>query len=110
MTTRRKPTLVFGVAGVAAWLGVKAGTVTQWLEREKRGDVPPTPTPDILLSPGRSGVPDRGWLLERRDDWKEWRASLPGQGRSWRDSDGNLLPRQRHKPPDASDKETRDDQ
>ena len=80
MTTRRKPTLVFGVAGVANWLGVKAGTVTQWLEREKRGDVPPTPTPDILLSPGRSGVPDRGWLLNRRTEWLEWRASLPGRG------------------------------
>lgn len=98
MSTGRKPTLVFGVAGVANWLGVKAGTVTQWLEREKRGDVPPTPRPDILLSPGRSGVPDRGWLLTRRAEWLEWRASLPGRGAPG-------VPRPRN----TNDKETSDD-
>jgi hypothetical protein len=80
MTTRRKPTLVFGVAGVANWLGVQPGTVTQWLEREKRGEVPPTPRPDVLLTPGRSGVPDRGWLITRRPEWVAWAASRPGRG------------------------------
>jgi hypothetical protein len=84
MTTRRKPTLVFGVAGVAAWLGVQPGTVTQWLEREKKREkndrTPLTPEPDILLSPGRSGVPDRGWLLSRRPEWEAWAAARPGRG------------------------------
>ena len=75
MTTRRKPTLYFGVACVAGWLGVKSSTVSQWLLRY--GD---TPAPDAELLPGRNGIPDRGWLLNRRPEWEAWRASLPGRG------------------------------
>ena len=81
MTTRRKPTLYFGIAAIADWLSVRPDTVTHWLIRAEKGEVPGTPTPDMHLTPGRiRGVPDRGWLLERRLEWEEWRASLPGRG------------------------------
>lgn len=68
MNARRKPTLYFGVAEVAVWFGVKPDTVSQWLHRYDD-----TPAPDAELLPGRNGVPDRGWLLCRREEWEAWR-------------------------------------
>jgi hypothetical protein len=74
-TTGRKPTVYFGVARVADWLDVQPGTVSKWLERYDDW-----PAADMLLTPGRSGVPDRGWLLSRRPEWEAWKAARPGQG------------------------------
>jgi hypothetical protein len=64
-----------GVAGVAAWFGNEPETVSKWLSRYDDW-----PTPDAEISPGRNGVPDCGWLPERKADWLAWKASLPGQG------------------------------
>jgi hypothetical protein len=64
-----------GAAGVAAWFGVEPGTVTKWLSRYEGW-----PVPDCELAPGRNGVADHGWLPEREQEWREWKAGLPGQG------------------------------
>src|SRR5690348_8008340 len=61
-----------GVAGVAAWLGVKPQTVTKWLRRY--GNVPES---DAYLAPGRSF---RMWLPEREAEWRAWARSRPGRG------------------------------
>lgn len=78
MKTTKRPVRYLGVAGVAAWFGVEPGTVTKWLHRYEGW-----PVPDALLEPGRNtrtGEPDKGWLPEREDEWRQWKASLPGQG------------------------------
>lgn len=71
----RTPARFLGVAGVASWFGVDAATVTKWLTRYDGW-----PVPDAEVEPGRHGIADRGWLPEREEEWREWRASLPGRG------------------------------
>jgi hypothetical protein len=71
-----RPAVHVGVAGVAAWFGVDPRTVSQWLVRYRD-----TPVPDIELRPGRNGVPDRGWLPSREQEWRDWKASKPGTRR-----------------------------
>lgn len=75
MGSTRRPLHCAGVAGVAQWFGVKPETVTKWMLRH-----PGYPEPDVTISPGRNGRPDQGWLPEREAEWREWKASLPGQG------------------------------
>jgi hypothetical protein len=79
MSTNRKPVRHLGVAGIAALFDVKPQTVTKWLARYDNW-----PQPDIELAPGRNGIPDRGWLPEREQEWREWKAILPGQGAAGR--------------------------
>jgi hypothetical protein len=62
-------TKYLGIAGVAAWFGVKKDTVSQW-----RGRYPDTPPPDAQI--GRTP----GWLPAREADWKRW-YSEKGPGR-----------------------------
>jgi hypothetical protein len=78
-TSPRQPIRYCGVGGVAAWLGVKPGTVTTWVDRYEDTRTP-TPVADIELEPGRHGVPDKGWAPERKDEWIAWRESRPGRG------------------------------
>lgn len=61
-----------GVAGVAAWFGVDAKTVSKWLIRY--ADKHPTPVPDAEIE----GT--KGWLPEREKDWRAWDAARAGQG------------------------------
>lgn len=58
-----------GVAGVAAWFGVAPATVTKWLARYDRW-----PEPDAMIGS------EKGWLSEREQEWRAWKAALPGQG------------------------------
>ena len=82
MTTRRKPTLYFGVACIAAWLGVKPGTVSPWLIHydDTNTSEDGYPAPDAELLPGRNGIPERGWLLNRRPEWEAWRKTFRNDG------------------------------
>jgi hypothetical protein len=58
------------LAGIAAELGVRPGTVYQWRYRYREQE-PRFPDPDIVFL-GREG-----WLLETV---LAWRARMPGQG------------------------------
>jgi hypothetical protein len=58
-----------GVAGVAAWFGVAPATVTKWLARYDGW-----PEPDAMIGT------EKGWLPEREQEWRAWKAALPGQG------------------------------
>jgi hypothetical protein len=75
VTASRMPIRYLGVAGVARWFGVQPETVSIWMLRH-----PGWPQPDAEIVPGRHGVPDRGWLPEREQEWREWRAAFPGRG------------------------------
>ena len=81
-TATRAPARYVGVAGVAGWFGVSPATVTKWLDRYDD-----TPAPDAEIEPGRHGIADRGWLPGREQEWRAWRASLPGRtGRPRKDA------------------------
>ena len=67
------PVRYLGIAGVAEWFGVQAPTVTKWLARYRGW-----PEPDALIGA------ERGWLPEREQEWRDWKATLPGQGAAGR--------------------------
>ena len=73
----RKPLRMVGAAGIGAWCGVDARTVSSWLQRYDD-----TPTPDAEINPGRHGIPDRAWLdtPARRKEWLDWMKTRPGRG------------------------------
>lgn len=69
------PTRHLGVSGVAAELGVTVGTVTKWIRRyPPQVGTHPTPTPDVMVDD------IMGWSRGRMDEWRQWRADMPGQG------------------------------
>lgn len=70
-----RPTRHVGVYEVARALGVDQRTVSKWIDRyPPRMGVRPTPTPDVTVGS------IMGWHPERIDEWRAWRASMPGQG------------------------------
>ena len=69
--SRRGAVTYVGRSGVAAWLGVKPGTVTKYLER-----YPNTPQPDAYSSPDHKGAL---WLPEREAEWRAWASARPGR-------------------------------
>lgn len=69
----RRTVSYLGVAGVAAWFGVEPQTVTKWLSRYQGWPQPDAETGDV-----------KGWLPEREDEWRTWKAALPGQGAAGR--------------------------
>jgi hypothetical protein len=80
MHRKREPKQCVGIAGVAAWLGVDATTVSQWHVRYP-GELPP---PDFTApARGIRATVDRYWLdtAERKQEWLDWKASRPSQGR-----------------------------
>ncbi|MFJ9558059.1 hypothetical protein ACIRPH_30000 [Nocardiopsis sp. NPDC101807] len=64
-----------GVADVARELGVPTGTVTKWIARYPY-DIGhhPVPTPDARIGDVL------GWRENRIDEWRTWRAGMPGRG------------------------------
>lgn len=64
-----RTTRYLGVAGVAAWFGVAPATVTKWLARYDGW-----PEPDAVIGT------EKGWLPGREQEWRDWKADLPGQG------------------------------
>jgi hypothetical protein len=75
MTAARTPLRCAGIAGVAAWLSMSPVTLAKAMER-----YPNWPVPDVEITPGRGGHPERGWLDERRPEWEAWVAARPGRG------------------------------
>jgi transposase len=63
------PIEYLSTADIAAWFGVGAATVTKW-----RGRYPDFPEPDAMTGTVA------GWLPDREEEIRAWRASLPGQG------------------------------
>lgn len=83
------------ISGVAAWLGVDPGTVTKWYDRYPEDEMP---APDFV-APARFGSGVERFCLdsaERKQEWIDWNAARPGQGRP-----GQPKPR-REKTADAS--------
>lgn len=75
MAKLRTTKTYLGVADIAKSFGVEPATVTKWMNRYDDW-----PVPDVQITPGRGGVPDRGWALQRLTEWQAWKKSLPGQG------------------------------
>ena len=88
-----RTTHYLGVAGVAAWFGIAPATVTKWLGRYDGW-----PEPDAMIGT------EKGWLPGREQEWRAWKAALPGQGAPGQ-------PKPRHKehaaanPPEGGDAE-----
>jgi hypothetical protein len=72
-----------GIAGVAAWFGVAPATVTKWLARYDGW-----PEPDAMTGT------EKGWLPRREQEWRAWKAALPGQG-----APGRPKPRRKDRAP-----------
>lgn len=61
---------------IGRWFGVSADAVRKWQERYvEGGDYHPFPTPDAIV-----GDRTPGWLPEREQEIREWKASMPGRG------------------------------
>jgi hypothetical protein len=68
-------------ADIAALFGVKTGTFETWQIRygpdrtpEQIAKAPVMPQPDAYIGPFA------GWLPRRREEFREWKKSLPGRG------------------------------
>lgn len=79
-----KPKQYWGVAEIGVLFGVKGHTVDVWMRRygpertaAELAKAPAYPQPDIVLGVGRPNV---GWDPAREQEWRDWKASLPGQG------------------------------
>lgn len=76
-------TRYLGVAGLARALGVSRQWVTKYRAQYGPESDHPFPAPDVeivtdLDDDQADGVP--GWLPERVDEVRQWRAGLPGRG------------------------------
>jgi hypothetical protein len=80
-TNPTRPQQLMGIAELAERLGETQRTVSQWVWRAAKGELPPFPT-DTMTSTAK---PDRfifGWKPERLPEIERWRDNLPGKG--WR--------------------------
>lgn len=82
----RRPVRLLGYADIGALFGVAGGTVRSWrVDSTKTPNPVPSPGPDFLIGEGR---PVPGWLPQREQDWRDWYAGRPGQGK--RPTEGRL--------------------
>lgn len=78
--TQRTPVQLWGPREIGGLFGVTGQTVSAWLPRYR--DWYPTPVPDFTAAvKGGTGGPVSLWLPEREQEWREWEAGRPGQGR-----------------------------
>jgi DNA-binding transcriptional regulator YdaS (Cro superfamily) len=86
VTGQRKPVIYVGQSVIAAWFGVTAPAVSNWLVRHKDT----APEPDVVIA-GADGGEVLGWLPTRRSDWRDWNiariANDPGRSRYVTDKD-----------------------
>ena len=79
MSEQDEPIEYMSVADIAALFGVAPGTVEKWRQRYPEGSATPFPAPDAITGIGH-GMRFRGWLPKRADEFRAWKASLPGRG------------------------------
>ncbi len=78
-----KPTVYVGQSVIAAWFGVTAPAVSNWITRHKDTGFPP-PAPDAVIA-GADGGEVLGWLPSRRAEWVAWnRARIENNPRGGR--------------------------